>query len=376
MEDTFDMAALAKHRAVLSSPPVATLGDVLRADRSRSFLQSLWRISRARTGPGRLTLGEYLKYGTVENSLPDLLRYAGVAVQADLHAACNDRDWFALTKNKLVFEMLMAGAGLPVARTMAVFDRKGRGSGVTVLKTRPALEQFLSDRKRYPLFCKPVTGVYSLGTFALSAPKGGKVRVNDKKDKPLADIVDFIAGYGSKGYLFQQRLRPEKSVAEMTGSSGAVSLRFLVLLDDAGPKMEACVAKLPAAGEVADNFWRDGAVLCAVSTESGTIFRAVANKDGRLATVENHPDTGAAVKGYSFADFPKARDMVVEAAGLLSGIRTQSWDVAITRDGPRLLEVNFGGDLSLVQVSHGRGVLSKSYCNHLRANGYRGKLPR
>jgi len=54
-----------------------------------------------------------------------------------------------------------------------------------------------------------------------------------------------------------------------------------------------------------------------------------------------------------------------------AGIRTQSWDVALSDQGPGFLEVNFGGDLNLAQLANGKGVLDEGYIEHLRECGFR-----
>jgi hypothetical protein len=46
----------------------------------------------------------------------------------------------------------------------------------------------------------------------------------------------------------------------------------------------------------------------------------------------------------------------------------------MTRSGPVLLEVNYGGDLNLGQLAWGAGVLDDTYRSQLRACGYRKKL--
>ena len=62
--------------------------------------------------------------------------------------------------------------------------------------------------------------------------------------------------------------------------------------------------------------------------------------------------------------------MIKTASQLFPGIRTQSWDIAITDRGMVSLEVNWGGDLNLAQLAYGAGVLDDDYRRHLRSCGY------
>lgn len=42
---------------------------------------------------------------------------------------------------------------------------------------------------------------------------------------------------------------------------------------------------------------------------------------------------------------------------MFAGIRTQSWGVALSDQGPGFLELNFRADLDLAQLADGKGVL-------------------
>ena len=42
--------------------------------------------------------------------------------------------------------------------------------------------------------------------------------------------------------------------------------------------------------------------------------------------------------------------LVLQAAPVFAGIRTQSWDIALTHRGPVFLEMNFGGDLNATEA--------------------------
>jgi len=378
--DPLDAHALRALRDKLSSPPRLGLLSMLAADKRHSLLSSFSRYLNARSGPGRLTAGEYLKYGSGNISYYELMRFAGVDVVKRMHAACNDPGWFAVTKNKLLFETVMKGAGLAVPQTIAAWDRKGRGGDARLLANEDQLRTFLARYSKEPIFAKPVTGVYSLGVLGLDGFDGREVTVNGTHRASVPRLIEFMNAMSAKGYMFQRRLSPDPEFAAATGIAGLATLRFMVLIGDRGPVIEACVAKLPGVGQVADNFWRDGAILCGIDGETGRIHRAASSIRGKrgatlIVDADEEADGVHRLAGRPVPQFNAAASLALRAARHLPGIRTQSWDVAMTNSGPVLLEVNFGGDVSLIQIGNGRGILSDSFCRHLRECGYKGKLP-
>ncbi len=334
----------------------------------------LLRYLKCRIGPGRLSPEEFLKFGLDQPGAADISRFVGHAVQMRMHEACNDISWFATTKNKLLWETIMRGAGLWVAQTLAVYEKNGRGGGVPVLHNEEVLTEFLSQTANIPVFCKPVTGVYSIGAFRIDAFDGKKSLINGSWEKSIEEIVEYFEAVGNKGYLLQKPLVPNEELTPATGSAIA-TLRFLLRMDGGKPSLMRCVLKVPAKGEVADNFWRAQAQLCAVAAESGEITDIIINDASRKYSRIMDNASGFPSPGNAIPDFQDAKELLFEAARHFPGIRTQSWDIAVTGKGPVLMELNFGGDLGLVQLAYGKGILNQEYCNHLRKCGYKGKLP-
>jgi hypothetical protein len=85
-----------------------------------------------------------------------------------------------------------------------------------------------------------------------------------------------------------------------------------------------------------------------------------------------HPDTGRAIIGTAIPEWDRLAALAKEASRLLPAIRTQSWDIAVTDEGPIPIEVNFGGDLNIAQLASGAGVLDEAYRSHLMSCGYKG----
>lgn len=174
--------------------------------------------------------------------------------------------------------------------------------------------------------------------------------------------------------MFQRAIEGHPDIVRVVGDT-ICCVRFLVLVTDEGPIIESAILTIPRAEHDADNFWRDGNMLGTVDADRGTIGTVTTGIGEKAALVEEHPDTGVRLPGYALPRWVETVDLCLSAAATLPGVRTQSWDIAFSSAGPVLLEVNFGGDLILHQIAHRRGVLSERYVEHLRRNGYKGRLP-
>lgn len=373
--DPLDIKQANDTRKVMSQGQKTSINQLFFAgQRMRDKFSVLLRYLKCRFGPGKLTVEEFINFRLNRPDAAGADRFVGHAAQNDMHRACNDLSWFAATKHKLLWEMILTGAGLAVPRTMAVYEKSGRGAGVPVLQDKAALAQFLSQSSHIPVFCKPVTGVYSIGAFRIDGFDGQYALINGRWKKSVDDIAGFFEAIGKKGYLLQRPLAPHDRLLAITGNAIA-TLRFLLVMDGGTPNLMRCVLKVPAKGEVADNFWRPQAQLCAVDMASGNISTIITNTDGDNVSAATANSDKHLASGFAIPDFQAAKDLLVEAARHFPAIRTQSWDVAVTDDGPVLMELNFGGDLGLVQLAHGTGILTRQYCEHLRKSGYQGRLP-
>jgi hypothetical protein len=63
--------------------------------------------------------------------------------------------------------------------------------------------------------------------------------------------------------------------------------------------------------------------------------------------------------------------MARETAPIFQPVRYQSMDIAITDDGPVLIEINTGGGFDLPQLASGKGFLTDDVGEFFRSRGYR-----
>lgn len=338
----------------------------------RGMTSILREIVSLRRGVGRLTPNEFFYYRLWDPALSrkEKGRFVGKMAQHPMHLACNDRSWFAPAADKLLFQTLVAGCGLPVPRLVAVIQ-DGRWTKDGACVARPEqIAALLRTADAYPLFAKPIAGKYSLAVVSADAydRDTDEILLLGGERRDVADMAAQLAG--GSGYIVQKRLSGHPRLAALFGPR-LWSLRIIVLIGGSGPIIHRAVAKIATGHNPADNFWRHGNMLGAINLETGLVARVVRGTGVELVLDEAHPDTGRTIVGTPVPDWQAVKDLVLAAAKVFPGIRTQSWDIALADVGPVLLEVNWGGDLNLPQLAHGTGVLDHRYVEHLRHCGYR-----
>jgi hypothetical protein len=332
-------------------------------------------------GPGHVTPAEFFYYRLWQCDLPlqEKLKFVSKQTQEAMHRACNDPNWHAVTHDKLLLHSVLEMAGLPMPPIEAVVHptrflagQRRHLLGAKHLANAQSVRKFLSERANYPIFGKPIDGMYSLGAFhACFSP----MHLEEMLTRIVVDgesaETEALAGRllaSPARYILQKPLLPHRELADLTGPRLCCA-RLLILLTTDGPILESAVLKIPVGTNIADNYWREGNLLGALDPDTGRISRVVTGTGSNLRESPIHPDTGASLAGQVVPAWPEICLLAMKAAHVFPGVRTQSWDIAITQDGPCILEINAGGDLNLHQLAHRRGALTPSLVRHLAAHG-------
>ncbi len=115
------------------------------------------------------------------------------------------------------------------------------------------------------------------------------------------------------------------------------TVRTVSITKDGVPHIICTYFRIGNGGRHVDNF-NSGGMVAPVDEVTGIVKDRAIDKNKTL--YENHPQTGAAIKGFQFPDWDRAMDMVKEAAVRVSQVGYVGWDVAFGVDGPMLVEGN------------------------------------
>ncbi len=101
-------------------------------------------------------------------------------------------------------------------------------------------------------------------------------------------------------------------------------------------------------------------LLAPIDPETGVVGVAVRGTGLDLEHLERHPDSGEAIAGFTMPDWEELVSLARRAVHAFPGMQMQTWDIALTDNGPCLIDVNGVGDFTLPQFAEGRGLLDEA----------------
>lgn len=246
-----------------------------------------------------------------------------------------------LVQDKLVFADACRERGLPTPPALAVLAR-GPDPSATVAAWAEALERHAPAE----FVVKPVSGQRGIGVRILQRRAGGAAEPHGSTMSWTALARELEAGPGS-ALLVQPRLRPRDDVRRLSGRDALQTYRVVTLVDEDGRASVIYALIRLAVGDVLLDGFR--------STDSGSTGNLIARiqLDGTLAPpvaaapsgyglvrVPRHPHSGVVLAGAPAPGWEEARALALRAAEAFVPLRTVGWDVAVTDEGPVIVEGN------------------------------------
>jgi len=207
----------------------------------------------------------------------------------------------------------------------------------------------LLDRER-KLVVKPTTSGKGRGVSVLER-RDDAVLVDSRE---LDDSAAAAAVAGLDGYVVTEFVR-QHEYAETVFPDATNTLRIHSLVDPNTGEVSLLRASHRFGSDASaptDN-WSRGGYTAPVDLDTGEIGRLITLEDPPRSRPERHPGTGAQVAGVTVPHWAETCDLVRDVADLHRRAPFVGWDVAVTRDGPVILEGNARPSVVGLQLTDG-----------------------
>jgi hypothetical protein len=237
--------------------------------------------------------------------------------------------------DKRLFERRCQVAGLPCVQTLAEF-----ANGQTVKCSPPP---------QFDVFTK-LSDRWAGEGAAIWNYSDGQYR-NGQQSFSFHGLIDSLAAASvARPILLQPCYRNHPDLADISGR--ALSTIRVVTLKNGG-SFHLCAAVFRTSrDQAADNFALGG-LAAPIDLITGTLGAAV-TKDvpKRPRSYDRHPVGGGTFLGRTIPLWNEVKRLAIRAHQEFSTIPSAGWDIAVTPEGPILVEGNPSWCIDLVQMSH------------------------
>lgn len=285
--------------------------------------------------------------------------------------AINSPQGRALATDKVAFHRRLGQLGVPSATVLGLIGSAPRPDGPQgaerVLDRATFVREVAAAHDR--LFFKPTNRAHGEGAFI--ARRSGTDWEFAGRRGSAGDLFDHCERTAAEGpvWLVQPALRPHAAIAAAISPGALGTVRVVTMRGAAGVEVLAAAMKMPVGDNLIDNFGEglNGNLVADVDLATGILgggVQSLSREWPEITGIERHPDTGCRIEGFRLPLWPQLIEVVSRGQAGLPELPTLGWDIAITDDGPVVVEANAGYGVDIIQLASRRGLrklLSKVY---------------
>jgi len=304
----------------------------------RQLLEMIYLYMRHQIGPGYYLMARFWRTDVAFREKTEHWnprRYLNYIHQL------NDPVYYKISQHKLVEKSFLSAMGIPTARLLGLYHREfGQDINGRPLCTPRDLAALLSSCSLKGVFFKPAEGDSGRGVFGLKFIDDkeciGLADILTNKEMTVETLVRFIESE-QKGYVIEEMIEQHPLLARCNPTS-VNTLRVWVLRGMKGIEVQGAFLRVGRAGSLVDNT-AAGGLACPVDLNTGKIIQALDLSMNRNEH-EFHPDSGARLTGNVIPFWRESKALACNALRILPGANFIGIDLAVTADGPLVVEYN------------------------------------
>ena len=268
-------------------------------------------------------LQDYLNYKFYDKSWKERSTYATIGYQHNFYKIAAHWDYAPFFSNKVNFHKNFK----EFVKRKSISYEDGLEKVSNFIKEHDAVVR------------KPING---LG--------GANVEKIDTKD--IKDITKFYENLKKDNCFLEELVIQNKEWSKLNPKSLNTIRVVTYSINDKAEVLYA-VARIGSGKSIVDNF-HQGGVGVKVNTLKGCLEGSAIDKDNHESKVTNL--TKVKLDGFKIPYWDEIVKMVCKAAKVNNNVHIVGWDVALTDNGPLIIEGNRGPGMDIIQVLYKRGV--------------------
>ena len=282
-------------------------------------------------------------------------QFLGVNEQRYYLDLLNPLKYYIISRNKFLAHQVMDSAGIRQARLFCFYQPEGDAHIEGSLTARRLEDVLRLLKKQEVRQCVVKTtesshgdNVWVIADVEYKDKDAVLIRFDGEK-MLLSNLL------GTEQLLFESIVRQTSQFSEFNATS-VNTVRFMTtLFPDGSARVVAAFIKIGRAGKCVDNAGDGGNVDVCINVENG-ITQFATKYDGlhRMKEIEVHPDTNSQLVGVAINHWDEIKNDVIRFQQAFPYCKAAGWDIAITDEGPVVIEVNdFWDRIGQLFIRHG-----------------------
>lgn len=307
-----------------------------------------------------LTTSEY--YDFEFERQPDDFRntFLGLNEQRFYLDYLNPIKYYSFARNKYLSHILLENTGVRKSELYCYYQPEGLVyESNQVANNLKSVSKILRDKAVVSCVVKTTESSHGDNVWVIK-------HIEFQEDDVLMTRFDgnklFLSEILSTEPLIFESLIHQTEQFALLNESSVNTVRFMTCLyPDGHAEIIAAFIKIGRAGKCVDNAGDGGNVDVCVDVATGEIKYPVEFNGWRqVSNIENHPDSGNPLNGVFINNWSNIKNEVVKFQQAFPYCKAAGWDIAITDEGPLVIEVNDFWDRT------GQYFIRKGWRNEIR----------
>ena len=291
-----------------------------------------------------LNMDEYYEFEFEKRSKEFRDSFLGLAEQGFYLRVLNPIKYYTLARNKYLAHRMLENVGVRKTPLYCYYQTEGKVFDCeNIASDIKDVIRILKNKNVRQCVIKETETSHGEGVIVVKdieyLGQDCKLYYFNGKDELLSNVL------GRHPLLFEGLVQQTGQFSQMNESS-VNTIRFMTTLyPDGEARIIATFIKIGRAGKCVDNAGDGGNVDVCVDTETGKIKYAI-QYDGwrKIKDIECHPDSGNQLNGIVIEKWEKIKAEVIKFQQAFPYCKAAGWDIAITDEGPVVIEVNDSWD--------------------------------